>query len=227
MYSGHRRLAGLGALAIAFVLIAQQGAGQAKLPGTVSFTLDFPKSEPSHYEITVASDGQGKYKSAGKISPQDESDDEYQEQFGLSPAMTSRIFDLAKRAGYFQRELDSKKQGLAFTGSKTLAYKDGEHSAQATYNYSQVPAVQELTAIFQNLSSTLEFGHRLEYYRRYQKLGLSDELKRMEEMAKSGQLVELAAVSPVLQKIADDKAIINVVRARAQRLLAMAESTSN
>jgi hypothetical protein len=227
MHSGHRRLAGLGTLAALVVFVSSQGAGQAKLPGTVSFILDFPKSEPSHYEITVSCDGQGNYKSAGKISLQDESEGQYQEPFSLSPAMTARIFDLTRRAGYFQRELDSKKQGLAFTGSKTLVYRDGERAARQTYNYSQNASVQELTTIFQNLSSTLEFGHRLEYYRRYQKLGLSDELKRMEEMARGGQLVELAAVSPVLQKIADDKAIINVVRARAQRLLAMAESPSN
>jgi hypothetical protein len=79
--------------------------------------------------------------------------------------------------------------------------------------------VEDLTAFFQSLSTTLEFGHRLDYYLRYQKLALDEELKKMEEMLNSGGLVEMSAVAPVLQKIADDPAVIKVVRARAQRLM--------
>jgi hypothetical protein len=85
-------------------------------------------------------------------------------------------------------------------------------------------AVQELTELFQNMASTLEFGRRLEYYHRYQKLGLDEELKRMEEMANDNQLHELSAVAPVLQQIAEDNTVINPVRARAQRMLAKASA---
>ena len=42
-------------------------------------------------------------------------------------------------------------------------------------------AVQQLTQLFQSLSTTLEFGRRLEYFHRYQKLALDEELKRMED----------------------------------------------
>ena len=58
--------------------------------------------------------------------------------------------------------------------------------------------MQELTAIFQNMSSTLEFGRRLEYFHRHQKLALEEELKRMEEMAKDKSLGEVQAVAPIL-----------------------------
>jgi hypothetical protein len=64
----------------------------------------------------------------------------------------------------------------------------------------------------------MEFGRRLAYYYRYQKLALDEELKRMEEMWKQHSLEEVGAVAPILQKIAGDPAVINVVRARAQRL---------
>jgi hypothetical protein len=87
--------------------------------------------------------------------------------------------------------------------------------------------VQELTNLFQSLSTTLEFGRRLEYYHRYQKLALDDELKRMEEMAKQNSLAELSAVAPVLQQVASDPSVINPVRVRAQRLLAQAEAESS
>ena len=100
-----------------------------------------------------------------------------------------------------------------------MTYKDAQKSTRATYNYSPVPSVQELTTFFQSLSTTLEFGHRIGYDLRYQKLALGDELKKMEEMSQSGGLEEISAVAPVLQKIVDDPAVINVVRGRAQRLL--------
>jgi hypothetical protein len=190
----------------------------AQQPGTVTFTLDFPNSEPDHYAISVSSDGHATYESNGKLSP-DAQADASRLDFSLSPATRARIFDLAKRAHYFQGDIDSKKRNLASTGSKTLTYKDDQRSTKATYNYSPVPAVQELTQLFQSLSATLEFGRRLEYFHHYQKLALDDELKRMEETARENGLVELAAVSPILQQIANDNSVINPVRARAQRLL--------
>ncbi len=84
--------------------------------------------------------------------------------------------------------------------------------------------MQELTQLFQNLSATLEFGHRLQYFHHYQKLALDDELKRMEETAKQNGMVELAALVPILQQIANDNSVINPVRARAQRLLERSEA---
>jgi hypothetical protein len=140
----------------------------------------------------------------------------------MSQAGRARVFDLAKRAHYFEGQIDSKNKKLASTGTKTLTYKDAQKSTTATYNYSPVPSVEELTAFFQSLSTTLEFGRRLDYHLRYQKLALDEELKNMEETLKSGGLEEVSAVAPVLQKIADDPAVIKVVRARAERMLQVA-----
>ena len=80
--------------------------------------------------------------------------------------------------------------------------------------------MQELTHIFQSLSSTLEFGRRLEYCHRHQKLALDQETKNMESAAKSGGLEDVSAIAAILQKIIDDRSVINVARARLQRLLA-------
>ncbi len=100
-----------------------------------------------------------------------------------------------------------------------LTYKDARRSGECTYNYSTNLAVQELTSLMQSLSATLEFGHRLQYDRHYQKLALEQEFKRMEQMARSDQLVEITAIRPILDQIIADPSVINVTRARAQRLL--------
>ena len=64
--------------------------------------------------------------------------------------------------------------------------------------------MQQITQLFQSLSTTLEFGRRLQYFHHYQKLALDEELKRMEEMANENNLQEISAVVPILQQIETD-----------------------
>ncbi len=193
-------------------------SARAQDAGLVTFTLDFPGSEPSHYVIAVSSDGHSTYESDGKLSPDSEADP-FHLEFSVSPDTSGTIFDLARKAHYFQGQIDSNKKRLASTGVKTLTYKDAQQSGTGTYNYSLLPAVQQITQLFQNLSTTLEFGRRLQYFHHYQKLALDEELKRMEQMANENELTELPAVVPILQQIANDSSVINPVRARALRLI--------
>ena len=209
---GATLLAGLFSFSVVIAL------GQAQ-PATVSFTFDFPGSQPDHYVIAVSPDGQATYDSSGRFENDSEPPENFKLNLTISASTAQRIFDLSKRANYFQGKVDSGKKNLASTGSKTLAYKDGERSTSATYNYSQNPVIQNLTALFQNLSTTLEFGRRIEFYRRYQKLALDDELKRLEAMSKQNSVEELSALRPILREIANDQSMINPVRMRAERLL--------
>lgn len=192
--------------------------GFAAGPVSVTFSLDFPNSSPEHYSISVQSDGRAHYESTGKISSDSDERDNYAADFTFSDATRTRIFDLTTQAHNFSGKVDSGNKKIAFTGAKKLTYTEGERNTTAAYNYSSNPAVQQLTALFQKVGTTLEFGHRLTYYHRYQKLALDDELKRMEDEAKSGQLTELQAVKPVLEDIYGDSSVMNVVRARAHRL---------
>jgi hypothetical protein len=192
---------------------------QSSAAPTVVFNCDFPGSDPAHYGISVSSDGHVSYISDGKLTPDSDSNESSTSDFTIPQPTLSRIFDLTKKAHYFEGDIDSKKKNIASSGDKTLMYKDGQRSTAATYNYSAVPAVQELTALFQNLSITLEFGRRLEYDQRYQKLALDEELKRMDDLSTRGELGDAAVIAPILKKIVDDPSIVNAARARAQRLL--------
>jgi len=203
---------------ISLLLLCLPAGVKAQQPAVVTFSLDFPGSEPSHYAISVSSNGHSTYDSDGKLSPDSEGDP-FHLEFPMSPETSRRIFDLAERAHYFEGEVDSRKKNLASTGVKTLTYKDAGRSTTATYNYSMVAAVQQVTQLFQSLSTTLEFGRRLEYFHRYQKLALDEELKRMDDAASRSDLEEMAAVLPILQRIVTDTSVINPVRARAQRMI--------
>jgi hypothetical protein len=208
------------------VLILAIAAASQTQPATVSFSLDFPQSIPDHYVITVSSDRHSNYESTGKLTPQSDVGDPFSEDFTISADTCKKIFELAAKAKYFAGQIDSGNKKLASTGVKVLKYSEGARKTEATYNYSPNPAVQQLTAIFQNISSTLEFGRRLEFYHHHQKLALEEELKRMEEMAKSKNLDEIQAVAPILQSIVADHSVLNVTRMRAQRLLNGANITA-
>jgi len=201
---------------------------QAEAPAVVTFSLDFPTSQPEHYSIRVPSDGAARYQSSGRLSADsdetnsrdnDNDNNSFDLDFTVAAGTRQKIFQLAAKAGYFQKDVDSHHKNLAFTGKKTLGYKDARRSGESTYNYSTNPAVQDLTSLMQSLSSTLEFGHRLQYDHHYQKLALDEELKRMEELALTNQLIEVTAIQPILDQIIADQSVINVTRARAQRLL--------
>jgi hypothetical protein len=191
---------------------------------TVTYTQDFSGSDPEHYSISVQSDGSAAYECVGKISKDSDDSEPYQSAFKFSDATRARIFDLAAKAQYFSGKIDSGNQKLAFSGAKKLSYKDGSRNFTAEYNYSLLLPVQQLTSLFQGVSATLEFGRRLAYYHRYQKLALDEELKTMEAQARNGSLAELQAVKPILQEIYDDTSVINVVRARAEKLIEMGDS---
>ncbi len=193
-------------------------AQDAAVP-TITFTLDFPGSDPDHFSLSVRQDGHATYDSNGKLSSFSQEGDPFHLEFTISPQSREQMFNWAKKSHYFDRDVDSKLPNIAFTGKKTLMYKDSTKNSTVTYNYSANPAVQSLTAFCQQLSQTLEFGRRLQFYQRYQKLELDDELKRMEEMAQDNQLVELPAVVPILQNIANDRSVMNIARGRALRLL--------
>ena len=201
--------------------MAQQAAdGNAASAATVTFTLDFPQSNPERYSIAVDTSGHALYECTGRVA-EDSEDEAYRSEFQVSAGNRERVFALTRQARYFAGEIDSGKNKLAFTGTKILTYQDGQHSSSARYNYSNLVPVQQLTTLFQNMEATLEYGRRLAYYHRYQKLALDDELKRMETQAKNNELSEIQSVAPVLQEILEDSSVINVVRARAKELIEM------
>jgi hypothetical protein len=212
-------LASLPASAAATEDSSPAAAPASTLSPTITFTLDFPESIPDHYRVTVNADGHAAYDSTGKLTAEGETPEPFHMEFMMSAGNRTKIFELARRARYFAGKLDSDKHNLANTGTKTLTYQDEQHSTRASYNYSSSQPVQELTSLFQGISMTLEFGRRLEYFHRYQKLALDDELKRMDEMERSNALEEVQAVGPILKKISEDQSVINGARARALRLL--------
>ncbi len=203
----------------------EKPAATAPLP-TITFTFELPQAEPEHFSISVESGGRAAYQSTPAPTTDSPPGEPFMMKFYLSRQSSTRIFELAKSANYFQGDFAYTKSRIANLGAKTLAFSDGSRHFETSYNWSENPAIRELTRLFLGISNTLEAGHRLAYLKRFDRLGLDAELKRMEEMAKDNKLEELQAIAPVLREISSDPAIMKLARERAQRLLQRANGSS-
>src|SRR4029077_7754756 len=204
----------------ALVLRAQNPEPNPTVP-TITFDRVWEAFTPQSVTITVQSTGQVKYISRNPSKPPDEAgpDPDFQLEFTMSPANRDKLFRYAKEANYFKGDFSFKKHVVSSTGKKILAYADSAQHFETTYDYSENKAVQEITDIFLGISSTIEHGRKLQFLRRFDKLGLEAELKGMESAAENHNLAELQVVASTLESIANDSTVLNIARQRARRLL--------
>lgn len=228
------RMLALGILfwVFASALYAQQDAA-------ISFKQVWKEAQPAEFSIVVHQNRQVEYTSMDKdLTPPQErnapvesnaeqnaqaqdaaSQDVFHKQFQASNGLWEKLSGLAKQVNYFEGEFDFTKHPIAQTGKKTLSYSDAGRHTSTTYNYSEDPSIQELTAVFQGISSTIEGGRKLEFDHRFDKLSLDQDLKGLEDMSNNGRLQEVQAIAPLLQRLAADRTVLHIAQQRAQRIL--------
>jgi hypothetical protein len=204
---------------LALPIAAQQKATAAAQP-SVTFRFDWSQGIPwQAYSITVQADGNTHFE--GTPAPdRDISDtDLFQQDFIMSEVNRSEIFELAKKLDYFQGDFDSHLKKIAQTGSKTLEYKAATSHGSTTYNWSQNANVEELTRLFLAIANTIDYGRKLTFQYRFDKLGTNTRLKELEELQVNRSAQEINAIEPILRKIADDPNMMHISRQIAQQLL--------
>jgi hypothetical protein len=214
-------------VSLAFLIIAgraqdsnphlEPGQTTAAAPPIISFSQNFAEGTPPFFNISIESTGRAEYKSTPN---QKNEGDPYILKFVASDATRTRIFEIAKVLIFFRGDFDYTKSKIAFTGTKTLTYKDAARQETTTYNWSANAKIQELTTLFQNIEETIELGHQLEDKYRFDKLGVDAVLKALEQDSKDNRLAEIQAIQPILTRIAKDSSLMNISRRRAEMLLA-------
>jgi len=201
-------------------------------PGSsyVVFKFDWDQGRP-WVKFTISVDEAGSTHFKGASNPADDGGgDEVEQDFTVSDANREKIFELTKKTGYFQTELESKAKNIAKTGQKTLEYHrgnggSGPERSSATYNYSQNTDVIELTRLFQAIATTIDFGSKLAFDYRFNKLGLDARLHSLQDMQASHFAEEIQAIEPILQKIANDPNMMHINQVTARQLLKSIGST--
>jgi hypothetical protein len=191
----------------------------------VTFKFDWDQGLPwLRYSIAVDDAGNAHFEGVG--NPIESGDgDTFSQDFTMTDANRKKIFELAKKLDYFQGNFEAKQKNIAKTGQKTLGYhgrpagggQNIEHST--TYNYSPNSDVQELTRLFQAIATTLDYGRKLAFQYRFDKLGMDAQLRTLQDMQASHYVEELQAIEPILKKIVDDPNMMHINRMAAKQLL--------
>ncbi len=204
-------------------LIAQQPGSQAAPASdsaTVSYRFDWPVGVPwTSFSISVQADGKAAFQGSPHPEENNSDTDPVRQDFTLSNSNREKIFELAEKLNYFRGDLDSHLKHVAQTGRKTLEYKSPQIQSSATFNWSQNPDVQELVHKFTGIAATIDYGRKLAFQYRFDKLGMDQRLKQLEELQASHDVVELRLIAPILRKIAADPNLMNISRESARHLL--------
>jgi len=219
-------------------LTGLQPTAQAQ-DATVTFKQVWKEAQPAEFAVVIHRAGKAEYVSQDKnlTEPQERSSpaesnaeqktqsadaasqEAFKKEFQASESLRQKIFSLAENVKFFDGQFDFTKHAIAQTGRKTLSYADGSRHTSTTYNYSEDPTIQELTAIFQGISTTIEGGRKLDFDRRFDKLSLDQDLRALEEQSNEGRLYEVQAIAPLLQRLASDRTVLHIAQQRAERIL--------
>jgi hypothetical protein len=213
-------------LLIACVLPAQ--SPPVSSGARVSFEQRWPDVDPQWFELVFHSDGSATYRSLPRqdstSATADPAPEPFELAFTLSPLSGQFIFAQALRLPRFQGTLDKIK--VAFTGTKTLRYDDGAGNSSAiSYNYSSSPELTRLTSLMQEISQSIELSQTLQFQLRFDKLALDSTLRNAEAIVSLHPLQEPQLLEPILIRIANDSAIMNIARQRARHILQAAASS--
>lgn len=188
----------------------------------ISYQQRWPDADPQYFELLIQPDGSAHYRSIphqdSKSLAADPAPEPYEFSFTLSPQSRQFAFAVASMLPRFQGTLDKIK--VAFTGAKTLRYEDPAGNATVlSYNYSSSPELTRFTQLMQGISRNIELTQTLQFQLRFDKLALDSTLRGTEELISVKPLPEPQILEPVLQRIANDPAVLNIARQRARHIL--------
>jgi hypothetical protein len=196
----------------------------------ITFTFENPKLQPAKYVVTVHADGSGHYRSElGPALPPaaDEANpppDPQDRDIHVSKALRDFMFATARKSKFFAGSCNDVGKGVAFQGTKILAYEGPDGQGSCTFNWSKNAQIDKLMDQVQSMVLTLDEGSNLQRQYEHGRLRLDTEIEFLVQMAHEGRATELQNIAPILQTLVGDEAVLKRVQRHAQELLAAAKN---
>lgn len=194
-------------LAIAWALSAMiLWAGDAP---RLFYSRSFPGSKPEYIQIVVEKSGDAVYQEAA--------DDDLPLKFKLKPEDITAIYELANKLDHFKHPLEAPVK-VAFMGTKTFRYIDGDDKTEVKFNYSEDPSAQQLQDWFERMAESAQRRIELERAAKYDHLGVDQALNGIEESFENGRVVAPEQYLPMLDRVAKNETYMHQARAKAAEL---------
>jgi hypothetical protein len=210
--------------AAAALAAAAQALGD---PGQV-FIADYlnPGLAPAHWVLTIRPDGSGHFRSERGDAAMDASAGfqaaNVDRDIHVSAEFAGRVFDTVHKFKNLNLDCESHMK-VAFQGWKKLTYSGPDGKGSCTFNYSKDKEIESLGESLVAVSETIVEGARLEVLLQHDRLGLDREMENLVESAGDGRAQQICTIRGILQRLADDPAVMDRVRKRARVLLARTE----
>jgi hypothetical protein len=202
------------------------GASPSANP-VVSVDFSNPGLSPSHWTLSLHPDGSGQFHSEmGSVAA--DSGGEMQvpnvnRDIQLSPRFAETVFETAQHHSWFNEDCESHLK-VAFQGIKTISYFGPGGKGSCAFNFSRDKEIQGLGDSFVAVAETILEGVRLEMLLEHDPLGLDKEIKTLSEAAQDGRAQQICVIRGILERLAQDDNVMEMVRKRARTLLARAET---
>ncbi len=181
----------------------------------IVFSRVFPGSTPESFEASVDREGRVIY-----TEPDEES-----VEFQLNGKEAAYCFDRAEALDFFKKNLASGRKNIASSGSKILRYEaDGVVKGETAFDYSEDSVARELAGWFVKLAETQQHLFELERVARFDRLGINQALIFFENAFEHNRVIAPERFVPILTKIASQKNVVHIARARAAGLLERIEA---
>jgi hypothetical protein len=189
-------------LCFASALVAGDG-------GRLVYIRSFPGSVPAFMQVTLDKAGNADYREA--------EDDDLPLKFQLTAAETQSVFELAGKLDYFKHPLESPLK-VAFMGTKTFRYENGDQKSETKFNFSEDPAARDLQDWFERMAESAEHRIDLDRAAKYDRLGVVKALTLLESAMERKRLVGLDQYLPTLDRIAKNETYMHTARVRAAEI---------
>jgi hypothetical protein len=175
----------------------------------IFFSRAFPGSKPDYIQVTVEKSGDAVYQEAVN--------DDLPLKFKLTPEETGAVYALSDKLDHFKGKLESGLK-VAFMGTKTFRYIDGDTQTEAKFNYSEDTAAQQLQDWFERMAESAQRRIELERTVKYDHLGVDSALNNIEEAFTNGRIVAPEQYLPMLDRVAKNETYMHQARAKASEL---------
>lgn len=186
------------------------------------FEIDYSDANliPAKWSLTLHPDGSGHFRSQrGNAAPTGEIEaPDINRDVQVSPQFAEHVFQVAVHKQLFHDGCESHMH-VAFQGMKKLIYKGPAGEGSCEFNYSKDADIDGLASSLMSVANTLIEGARLQTLLLHDRLGLDKETEALMESANDGRAQQIGSIRDILERLADDPAVLNRVKRRARLLL--------
>ena len=184
-------------------------AGLAAAEPHLFYSKSFPGSTPAYFQIDLDKTGAVQYREAV--------DDDLPIKFNLKPTETAEVFGLAEKLGYFKQPLEAPLK-VAFMGTKTFRWDNGDAKSEVKFNYTQDPTAQMLLDWFERMAESAQREIDLERTVKYDKLGVVRSLLLLQVAMDKKRIVGAEQYLPMLDRIIKNSSYMHTAQERAAEI---------